>query len=189
MPYISIDIETDGMAAGLHSMLSLGAAVVGCEGARTFYVEMRPLPDAQVHEPTVNWWRQTNLAEWQRLHEATTLPWQAINAFADWVTSIEHTFDASAIACAWKPDFDMSFVRYYAMRFLGRQIFVPRGSGMDIKTVVAGAMRRDYGSFRLDDVPIEWFGPWRVTHNALDDARAQARILQSAWSELALGVL
>ena len=56
--YVSIDIEADGPAPGLNSMLSLGAAAFTSDGAlaQTFSANLEPLPEAHEDERTMRWW-------------------------------------------------------------------------------------------------------------------------------------
>ena len=57
--YISVDVETDGPVAGLHSMLSLGAAAYNAWGQRvgTFSANLKTLPDATTDDRTMAWWK------------------------------------------------------------------------------------------------------------------------------------
>jgi DNA polymerase III epsilon subunit-like protein len=45
MSYFSVDIEADGPAPGLYSMISFGAVVVEPDLNRTFYAELKPISD------------------------------------------------------------------------------------------------------------------------------------------------
>ena len=56
--YVSIDIEADGPAPGLNSMLSLGAAAFAGDGtlADTFSANLETLPEAREDPKTMRWW-------------------------------------------------------------------------------------------------------------------------------------
>ena len=45
---VSVDIEADGPAPGLYSMVSFGAVIVEAGLQRTFYAELKPIADIWV---------------------------------------------------------------------------------------------------------------------------------------------
>ena len=58
--YISVDVETDRPAPGLHSMLSLRAAAYNTRRQRTakFSANLETLPDATTDDRTMAWWKE-----------------------------------------------------------------------------------------------------------------------------------
>ena len=63
--YVSIDIEADGPAPGLNSMLSLGAAAFTADGALvdTFSANLEALPDAREDARSMS--RRSRWSRWE----------------------------------------------------------------------------------------------------------------------------
>src|SRR5215471_10964614 len=120
--FISLDIETDGPAPGVNSMLALGAVAFDETGEQVggyWYTTFDPLEDATPDDDTMRWWETQPEAHAEVLAK-TQDPARAIPEFADWceITSADH--DARLTAVAWPAAFDFAFVNYYCHRFAGR---------------------------------------------------------------------
>jgi len=176
--YISIDIETDGPAPGLFSMLSLGAIALDPDGdekdAPRWYSTLKPLPTAAQHPDTMKWW-ETQPAAWEEVNRDQRPAWDAIPEFADWVTSLP----GKAIAAAWPAQFDGGFVNYYCHRFARRN---PLGIAcLDIRSYANGlAGVGQYGNISKNQL-LAMTGEIDTQdlrdHVALDDAISQGRLL------------
>src|SRR5882672_8610581 len=71
--------------------------------------------------------------------------------------------------------FDMMFVYWYQIRFVGKSPF--SHSGIDIKTMAYAALGlRRYRDATKRSMPAEWFGKTPHSHVALDDARGQGEL-------------
>src|SRR5437660_12135822 len=115
--YVSIDVEANGPAPGLYSMLSLGAAAFSqqCEELGTWAANLRPLPDAGEHPETMQWWESHPDA--YRLATADQRdPAEAMTAFVAWVEALPN----GPLAVGWPVAFDFGFVNWYCFRFVGR---------------------------------------------------------------------
>ncbi len=164
--YISVDVEASGPIPGEYSLLSLGACAVG-EPAVAFYVELRPISDRAVPRAL-----EVGGLSMEKLAAFGRNPAEAMAEFRDWVV---RTADGRwPVFVGFNASFDWSFVNWYFHKFLGDNPFGI--GGLDIKAYYmgfSGSTWRDTTSSRL---PQEFQPELPHTHNALDDARAQAEI-------------
>lgn len=167
--FISVDIEASGPIPGEYSMLSLGACVVGATH-ENFYVELKPLNkkfDAQALAIA-----GLNL---KKLARTGVEPAQALRQFDAWLAR-NAPFDHTPIFCAYPLAFDWMFVAYYFHRFLGRNPF--GYSGFDVKSFFMGASGKRWGDA---SVPQHFHDAQALTHNAREDAIAQAKLLERVF--------
>lgn len=191
--YISIDIETNGAAPGVHSMLSLGAwAIMPSDKAGesywdgpTFYQNLFPLPDATASEDTMAWWEGFPDA----YREATSHqrePIDVMAGFGDWCEEVgEH---GRLVAAAWPAAFDFSFVNWYMHKFVGSN---PLGfSCLDIRSFANGLFRvPGYYDTRAGTTEGDLYKHFGIRtddlnpHKADDDAIRQGRLLIALLKE------
>lgn len=95
--------------------------------------------------------------------------------FVKWVQCYDIPYP---VVAAWKPGFDIAFLRYYLYRFVGGDIFGRGGSGLDIKTLAAIASGQSFSNTRIGELN-QFKAPdlTNHTHDALDDAIEQAHVL------------
>jgi DNA polymerase III alpha subunit (gram-positive type) len=181
--YISIDIETDGPAAGINSMLSLGAAAFTVQEGQIgeWYQKIKPLPEAVRSEETMDWW-QLNPTAWQEANKNQKSPFVSIPEFALWCESMKA--NGRLVAVAWPAAFDFSFVNYYLWKFARRN---PLGfSCLDIRSYANGVFGAEgyYGTrgvvpegdlYNQFKIPTEDLRP----HFAVDDAIRQGRLFMA----------
>ena len=170
--WISVDVETSGPTPSTGSLISIGACRVD-DPSDGFSVDIRPLPGLPWNASAE---RVHGLTQ-EHLAAAGTEPLAAMQAFDDWTRSACGA--STPVFVAFNAPFDWMFVADYAWRYLGRNPF--GHSAIDIKALYLGR--------HLDDVR-RWSETARVrvlerypvdlphTHDALDDAREQATILQ-----------
>jgi len=194
--HISVDIETDGLVPGRNNMLSLGAAALETDEGRivdTFKYNFSTVGDLLEDPSTMAWWKRFPEA-YKRARENAQPPQRAITAFVDWVQ--ENTNEKSVVF-AWKPHFDLAFVRYYIHRFhkdgaqLCEHSIFGRGQfGLDLKTLAALALKQRFHETKVSNIPsslkIDELGnPVIVhTHDALEDAIEQAYVFYNACRRL-----
>lgn len=181
--YFSVDIETDGEAPGVSSMLSIGVVAIDpttLEPCGEFYGTLKRLPDATPNTRTMEWWDQfpeqwaatrANKGEpqevMQRLHDFVIDMGKLVKRKYLWETGPTPIFVADP------GGFDFSFVFMYLHKFLGESIF-----GFSVMCLQTYAMAlldiefRPAGS-KKNWLP-EWVSPLPHTHHALEDARSQA---------------
>jgi len=116
MTLFVVDVETDGPAPGLYSMISFGAVVFGEKLDRTFYGKLRPISEQ---------WMPERLAVSGHSREETLGfpdPEEVMHAFADWVGT--HTRSGTrSVFVSDNNGFDFAFVNYYLWRFVGENVF------------------------------------------------------------------
>ena len=166
--YISVDIEASGPVPGIYSMLSLGACLVGMP-ERTFYAELRPITDNAVPEALhVSGFTLDQLAHTGRD------PHETIAAFRDWVQEV--AAGTIPVFVGFNASFDWAFVNWYFHVFLGNN---PFGIGaLDIKSYYMGLSGCRWKETTSSQLPLRFQPSHQQTHNALDDAIAQAEIFK-----------
>jgi DNA polymerase III alpha subunit (gram-positive type) len=175
--YVSIDIETDGPAPGLNSMLALGAAAfVKGEQWSTFYAKLNPLQGASPNPDTATWWDQN--PEAKREVEIDRIPADvAMREFAVWVDELPGK-QRDKVAVAWPAAYDFAFVNWYAHRFVGRN---PLGFAcVDIRSYANGLARQPSYYGLKEEAVNALAGEIDKTglrdHVAVDDAIGQGRL-------------
>ena len=181
--YVSTDIETDGPIPGANSMLSF-ASIAYDDGGRelgSFAANLEILPEATPDARTMEWWR-TQPEAWAACRQNPRTPAAAMADYDRWLQSLR----GRPVFVAYPLLFDMMFIYWYQIRFIGKSPF--GHSGIDIKTLAYAALgQRAYRDATKRNMPAEWFGKTPHSHVALDDARGQGelffnirRVLQAA---------
>lgn len=159
MSYFSVDIEADGPAPGLYSMISFGAVLVEVGLNRTFYAELKPISERWIPEAlAVSGFSREQVMSFEN-------PEIVMKNFAEWV---EKNSKGRPIFIADNPGFDFAFINYYFHAFLGNNPF-----GFSSRRI--GDL---YCGTRLDT-----FAKWKHlrdtkhSHNALDDAKGNAEAI------------
>lgn len=159
MSYFSVDIEADGPAPGLYSMISFGAVLVDSGLNKTFYSEVRPISEK---------WSPEALAVSGFSREQTLNfedPKEVMIRFEAWILQ---NSKGRPIFIADNPGFDFAFINYYFHALLGRNPF-------------------GFSSRRIGDLycgsKFDTFAKWKHlrktkhSHNALDDAMGNAEAI------------
>lgn len=182
--FVSIDIESDGPAPGLNSMLALGAVAflprsedgTAWEETSSWYSTLLPLPRATQNADTMAWWAAQPEA-WEEVNSGRRDPEVAIPLFAAWCGQLP----GKPVAVARPAVFDFAFVNYYLHRFYGSN---PLGFGaLDIRSYANGlaGYRSYYGlpekqvRAMAGEVDTRGLRP----HVAVDDAREQGRLFMA----------
>jgi hypothetical protein len=180
--YVSVDIETDGPAPGVNSMLALGAAAFSADGEEVgqWYMKFYPLDGARRDRDTTEWWA-TQPEAWAEVNTDQFLPEKGISVFVRWCDRMAERTGGKLIAVGWPIAFDFAFVNYYCHRFAGRN---PLGfAGLDIRSYANGlAGHQDYYGLPEKAVrsmagPVDTEG--LRDHVALDDAIGQGRLFMA----------
>lgn len=156
---ISVDVEADGPIPHLYSLVSFGAVVVNSALDKTFYAETRPVSDLWVPEALA----VSGFSREQ--HEAFEAPEVVMPRFAEWIKSVSK---GQPIFIADNNGFDWQWINYYFHYYTGKNPF-------------------GFSSRRIGDLYCgmqnDAFAKWKHlrqvahTHNALDDAMANATAL------------
>lgn len=170
--WIVVDVETDGPAPGLYSMIQLGSVVVRDRGEpETFEVKLRPLEGADFVSEALAV-TSTTRAETLQYPE----PQIGMLIFKRWLESLvakesyEGRFDVRLVLISDNLAFDWQFVNYYFHRFFKANPF--GHSGRRIGDLWSGfncdyRKNSDWKNMRQT----------KHTHNPVDDARGNAEAL------------
>lgn len=160
-----VDVESDGPAPGLFSMISFGAVGVTQKvGDTTFLGRTAPLPGAG-RIPDAAAISGVSLEE----HLRYDSPERVMKEFVDWVEKVNR--DGRPVFVSDNPAFDWQFINWYLWKFVGANPF--------------GHSARRVGDFNAG-IKRDWFAPareWkklaktRHDHNPLNDAKGVAEAL------------
>lgn len=160
MPYIMIDIESDGPIPGDYSMISFGAIVVEPGLSRTFAAKLCPISER---------WIPDALAVSGFTREATQAfddPKVVMTTFASWLKSLGGAGRPMFISD--NNGFDWMFVCWYFHHFLGE---CPFGhSSTNLGSLYKGLVKDCRKNFKH-------LRKTAHTHDPLDDARGNAEAL------------
>jgi len=177
--YIVVDIESDGPAPGLHSMLSIAAVATTADNEKdSFYEKIAPLPGMMPDTDTHEWWQ----AHPDALNEVRTDQREALDVttrFVAWVKlqAPEPIFVANPIAL------DYAFVGWYMQNLIGENPFIGAKNTfrtLDIRSYIAGKFGLDFSAAGRRSYPAE-LAAIIGTHNhrAIDDAKGYAALLRA----------
>ncbi|SRR6266404_1201012 len=166
--YISVDIEAAGPIPGEYSMLSIGACAVG-HTDESFYVELKPINSNAVPEAMA-----VSKLDLEALAKDGKNPAEAMAELNTWLHDVAE--GRAPIFVGFNASFDWAFVNWYFHTFLGQN---PFGFGaLDIKAYYMGLVGCTWDQTRSSQLPSEFRSMRQQTHNALEDARAQADIFE-----------
>lgn len=163
---VSVDVEYDGPAPGLYSMISFGAVIVEQGLQRTFYTKLKPISDKYV--PDMLSVSGFTRAETMKFSD----PRDAMHNFEFWLTK---NISGRPILWSDNPGQDSAFLNYYFWRFLDRNPF--GWSSSHIGSLYKGDCGDVYASFtHLRDT--------HHTHNPVDDAKGNAEALLKIFASM-----
>jgi DNA polymerase III epsilon subunit-like protein len=171
--YIFVDIEFAGPILGKYSMLSLGACIVG-KPAVSFYVEFKPISADFVPAALA-----VSGFDLEALKKTGSSPKEAMSDFANWIDKA--VGEKKAVFVGFNGSYDWQFVNWYFETFVGRNPF--GFGGIDIKSYYMGMTGLLWGQTTSSQLPKEFQPDQPQTHNALDDAQAQASIFEKMRSK------
>jgi hypothetical protein len=158
-----VDVEADGPAPGLYSMVNFGVVEVTESGAgRHFYGECAPIVDDYIPEAlAVSGFTRAQ-------HEAFAPAQETMTRLVKWLA--ESGEGGRPVFVSDNPAFDWQFINYYLWRFTGGNPF--GHSARRIGDFYAGLQqnfraRPDWKKLRVT----------KHTHNPVDDARGNAEAL------------
>jgi DNA polymerase III epsilon subunit-like protein len=161
-------------------MLAVGACLVD-DPARTFYAELQPTstqsdPEAMaVHGLSL-----------QTLQQSGRPPAEVMGAFDRWLREVCPP-PVRPVFVAYNAPFDWMFVHDAFVTALGRDPF--GHTALDIRALYVGWSGRPWPEVRFDELGERYLGSRRLTHNALEDALAQADVLRGLMEEMGEGVI
>jgi len=166
--FISVDVETTGSQAGLHSMYQIGACLVS-DVIRTFTARLVPI--SRHYEMAALTAVGMRLDEVMELGEPASV---VMRRFHDWV---RHTPGGpDKVFVGFNAAFDWKFVDWYFLHYVGENPF--GFAPLDIKALVMGALGCDWFDTKMSRLPPEVRPDRPLTHDGLDDAVQQAEIFR-----------
>ena len=166
--YFSVDIESSGPIPGMYSMLSLGACAVDAPDV-SFYVELQPI--SMEFEKEALAVTGFDLGHLQKHGDQPSI---AIPRFSQWIE--DHTRSHKPVFVGFNACYDWQFVNWYFVTFCGKNPF--GFGGIDIKSFFMGLTGCHWHESTSSQLPLEFQPDTPQTHNALDDAKAQASIFR-----------
>ena len=169
--YVSSDIESDGPAPGLNSMLNFGSAAYLADKTivGTFSANLEVLEEASADPLTMVWWESQPLA-WQACRSNPQPPGIIMPQYAAWLKGLP----GKLVFVGYPAMFDFMFITYYLHRFAGESPFLY--FALDIKTYAMALLKKDLYDVDKDSMPKHWFDDLPYTHIALDDAVSQGAL-------------
>lgn len=166
--YVSVDVEASGPCPPTFSMLSIGACVVG-DPETSFYAELKPISEQFVAEAI-----KVVGKPLEHFTKSGREPKVVMAEFEKWVKSTSG--GQTPVFVGFNAAFDWAFVNWYFHTYLSRN---PFGIGpIDIKSYFMGLKGGSWEDTRSSRIPDRFKGTAEQTHNALDDARAQAEMFE-----------
>ena len=161
MSLFVVDVESDGPAPGLYSMVSFGAVRVDEALETTFFGQVRPIAEK---------WVPGALAVsgiTREDHQKYEPPSDVMDRFALW---LKQNSKGRPVFLSDNPAFDWQFINYYFHAFTGENPF--GFSGRRIGDLYCGLVKDMSAN-------AEWkkFRKTRHTHHPVDDAKGNAEAL------------
>lgn len=165
---VSVDVETSGPSPSVASLLSVGACLVD-DPSQAIYLELRP-------EPGRGWDAAAAAVhglDRDRLEREGLAPADAMSRLVAWLDRVAH--GGRPVFVGLNAGFDWMFLADALWRALGRNPF--GHAPLDLKALYMGRDAvRHWGDTTREDMARRYPVAEPHTHNALDDARAQAAI-------------
>ena len=172
--FISVDIEAAGPIPSQYALLSIGACSLS-QPRRTFYAEL--IPDKDRADPHA---MDVHGLDLSRLAREGLPPEVALRRLATWLTEAVPPGRPSLMV-GFNLPFDWMFVNDYFHRYLGANPF--GHSAVDIKAVYLGASGKTWAETSGSYLHQRYLAGSQLTHNALEDAIAQAMIFEGILKE------
>jgi hypothetical protein len=181
--FFSTDVETDGPLVGIHSMISIGSVAFDTNGQEisSFSMNIKELDGAVQDQNTMKWWsEQPEVWKSTRVDQKTAT--EVMRLFQTWVNGIAEPRNVRPIFLAYPIGFDYAFVRWYLLKFTGKDIF--QLATVDIRSYAMRAVNCSYSDFSFKKLPERYMkNTNELSHFAIDDARIQGKIFMNMWLE------
>lgn len=159
MPYVMVDIESDGPIPGDYSMICFGAVIVEPELNRTFYGQLKPISEKFIPEAlAVSGFSREDCLTFDD-------PKTVMEAFDQWITE---NCNSRKIFISDNNGFDWQFINWYFHHFLGKNPF--GFSSQNLGSLYKGLQKDTFVNFKH-------LRKTRHTHHPVDDARGNAEAL------------
>jgi hypothetical protein len=169
--YVSVDVEADGRAPGVSSMLSFGSAAftLDKELLAIYCVNLEQLAGAAPAPDVMRWWEQQPEA-WAACRKNLRSPATAMADYAGHLKDLRARH-GRLVFIGFPATYDFAWISWYFHRFTGANPFGI--SGLCLKSLAAAHLKIPYGKATKRNFPGRWFDRLPHTHVALDDAVEQ----------------
>ena len=170
MPFIMVDVETDGPIPGDYSLTCFGAVVVEPGLERSFYGRLKPVCSGWIPEAlAVSGFSREETMEFDE-------PLAVMQAFEAWLNGLG---GGRLMFVSDNNGFDWQFINYYFHHFLGRNPF--GHSSTNLGSLYKGLVKDFSKNFKhLRTTP--------HTHHPVDDARGNAEALLILKEQMGLRI-
>jgi len=159
MPYVMVDVESDGPIPGDYSMVCFGAIVVEPELNRFFYGKLKPISDQFLPDAlAISGFSREDCLGFED-------PREVMQRFHEWVTS---NCKGRRMFVSDNNGFDWQFINWYFHHFLGTNPF-------GISSTNLGSLYK--GMHKDTFVNFKHLRKTKHTHHPVDDARGNAEAL------------
>lgn len=159
MPYVMVDIESDGPIPGDYSMISFGAIIVEPDLQRTFYGKLHPISDKFIPDAlAVSGFTREECMGFDD-------PKQVMTQFQDWLA--ENCMGRARFVSD-NNGFDWQFINWYFHHFIGKNPF--GFSSTNLGSLYKGMQKDTFVNFKH-------LRKTKHTHHPVDDARGNAEAL------------
>jgi hypothetical protein len=170
MPYVMVDVESDGPIPGDYSMIAFGAVVVDSTLTKRFSARLKPISDRWIPEAlAVSGFTREATLEFEE-------PKVVMSGFHAWLNEQcrDHPMFISD-----NNGYDWQFVNWYFHHFLGKNPF--GFSSTNLGSFYKGLVRDTAKNFKH-------LRKTRHTHDPLDDAMGNAEALLTLIEQFALKI-
>jgi hypothetical protein len=159
MPYVMVDVESDGPIPGDYSMICFGAVIVEPQLDCTFCGRLRPISDKFVPEAlAVSGFSRQETLEFDD-------PEMVMTAFRDW---LKENCRGRCMFISDNNGYDWQFINWYFHHFVGSNPF--GFSSTNLGSLYKGLMKDTLVNFKH-------LRKTKHTHHPVDDARGNAEAL------------
>ena len=159
MPYVMVDIESDGPIPGDYSMICFGAVFVEPGLERTFYGQLRPISETYIPEAlAVSGFTRDQC-------QAFPEPRTTMQKFLDWLLA---NGSGRLMFVSDNNGFDWQFINWYFHHFLGQNPF--GYSSTNLGSLYKGMQKDMFVNFKH-------LRETKHTHHPIDDAVGNAEAL------------
>jgi hypothetical protein len=170
MPYVMVDIESDGPIPGDYSMICFGAVIVEPSLGRTFYGRLKPISEKFVPDAlAVSGFSRTETLEFDD-------PADVMRSFRDWLNL---NCKDRCLFISDNNGFDWQFINWYFHHFTGANPF--GFSSTNLGSLYKGLVRDTFVNFKH-------LRKTRHTHHPVDDAIGNAEALLTMKETMGLKI-
>ncbi|HEX7903451.1 MAG TPA: 3'-5' exoribonuclease [Chitinophagaceae bacterium] len=170
MPFIMVDVETDGSIPGDYSMISFGAVLVDEQLDKTFYGRLKPISEKFLPEAlAISGHSREEVMKFDD-------PEQVMIGFEKWIHANSND---RPIFISDNNGFDWMFICWYFHHFIGRNPF--GFSSQNLGSLYKGMQKDMFVSFKH-------LRKTKHSHHPVDDARGNAEALLTMKNKMGLKI-